>query len=203
MVNIMKRKQKRKWLSAHKKIVALGISISGILLVWLIYDVTSLLIQNYTANQNSTLLMKDTLVRAAENLKKDVPVDPKTGDLYFPESRLYLPNPKSNLKFIYEWHPAERGSQEELSISILPIPGTSSLYAAIGFDGVVAASPKLQACGRGITLSYSKSTGGYADLGQLKKMINLQNGKELYLFQEKACPDLDEVVDILSKVTPY
>lgn len=198
----MKKKIKKNWFLAHKKITVLVLGFSLALLTGLYFVAAKLAYVNDAANQASMVQVRELIVMAVENLKKDVPVDAKTGDLYFPESKLYVPNPKSNLRLTYAWYSADDGSQEELSVSLSQVPGTTGLYSAKNMDEMFNAVPKLQSCSRGVKLLNSKTTGDNPS-GQLKKVVTLQNGKELYLYVEKDCSELDEVVDLLSGIRSY
>lgn len=201
--NTRKRKEKN-WVLTHKKIATLAFGISISLLVGLYFIAAKVVYVNDAANQASMVQVRELIVMAVENLKKNVPVDPKTGDLYFPESSLFLPNPKSSMKLTYAWYPADESSssQDELSVSLLQVPGTTNLYSARNIDEMFRAVPKLQSCSRGVKLLPSKTTDDNY-LGQLKKVVALQNGKELYMYAEKDCPELDEVVDLLSNIRSY
>ncbi len=198
----MKKKTKKNFFLAHKKITALLSGVALVLLVGFSFLAAKIVYISDAANQASIAPIRELLIMAAENLKKDVPVDAKTGDLYFPESKLFLPNPKSNLKLTYAWYPAADGSQEELSVSLSQVPGITDLYSARNTDEIFRSVPKLQSCSRGVKLLHNKTNNDDSS-GQLKKAVVLQNGKELYMYTEKDCPELDEVVDLLSNIQSY
>lgn len=198
----MKKKQKKKLVPGSKKIILLAVLIPAVLLVCL-YSATFIIHYDNTVKRIEASVIANLMTDAVSNLKKDVPVDHMTGDLYFPESRLFLLNPKSDLKLTYEWHPAIGDSQEDLSVSLSPTPRAIDLYSASNVEEVFAAVPRLQACGRGVQILYNKATSDDTVLGQLKKVVKLQNGKDIYMYTEKECPHLDELLDLLSKVKSY
>jgi hypothetical protein len=50
------------------------------------------MVRNNTALELARIVpMRDLLVRAIDGIKMDAPIDPKTGDAYFPPTKLYLP----------------------------------------------------------------------------------------------------------------
>jgi hypothetical protein len=156
-----------------------------------------------TANQSGISNVRELILLAVRGAKKDAPVEPKTGDIYFPESKLFLPNPHMVLPLTYVFdEDAVSGPIENLSISTYPVRGSEGLYTAQNNEELFAAVPKLQACSRGIKLSYEQFPISDTD-DALQHTIHLSNGKTLYMYLEKACPDLKEAADALQAIQAY
>jgi hypothetical protein len=198
----MKKHIKKNWLSTHKKTTALVVGVVLVLAAGFYFAAAKIDYINGAADQSSAASIRELILMASQDLKKDVPVEPKTGDLYFPESRLFLPNPKTTLKLTYAWAPPAEGVREELSVSFVQIPGASELYSARNVHELFETVPKLQSCTRGIKLVYDKFPAD--DLSnQLKHVVKLNNGKELYIYVEKDCPELNKAADLLTNIRAY
>ena len=198
----MKKKSSR-WSS--QKLVGLGV-----LLVVLIALATGACLvtqkvryYNAAANQANMVGIRELVLLAVRGLKKDAPVDARTGDVYFPESHLFLPNPKMALPLTYMFDTGDiTDSQGELSISTYPVFGTTELYSAKDAKDMFAAVPKLQACSRGIKLVYKQYPANDSH-NLLKHTVLLSNGKTLYIYVEKDCPNLNLTADLLQRIQSY
>jgi hypothetical protein len=156
------------------------------------------------ADQASIVPIRELILQAVEGLKKDAPVEARTGDVYFPESRLYLPAPDTTAQLTYGYFKGDDATQspEELSVSTDPVGGSSALYSAWNMEDLFERVPKLQACGRGVKLVYEKYT---ADEGQneLKHTVRLANGRDIYVYLEKDCPELSATADLFKNIRSY
>lgn len=148
--------------------------------------------------KGSVLAVTELIVRAAEDLKADAPVEAKTGDVYFPQARLYVPAPAEPLRLTYAYDPTEK----VLSVSSRGIFGrkAAKLYQTNTVKDSFEHVPELQACQRGVSVAYTQISGRAKDL---KHTARLQNGNDLYMYAEAACPDLEEVITVLKNVQSY
>lgn len=158
---------------------------------------------NQTADLAATVSIRQLILQAVEGLKTDAPIDPKTGDTYFPQAKLYLPNSASSTKLTYAYD-ASAVHGEELSVSNRSVfnQNAVNLYAAKNVPEVMAAVPKLQACSRGVKLMYNKIVAENQE-NELKATVKLSNGNDLFIYVEKACPELHETAELLKNVQAY
>ena len=155
------------------------------------------------ANQAIVVQPRKLVLSAIRGLSMNAPVEPRTGDVYFPESRVYLPNPKNNTTFIYNVNVNDNDNpQEELNISTYPVRGTVALYTATNIDKMFNAVPKVMACSRGIRLVYKKYPDTNAEY-QLKNTLRLENGRELYIYLNKDCLELSDVAEMFNNIKSY
>jgi hypothetical protein len=152
--------------------------------------------------QSEIVSIRELIIRAAEAVKTNAPLDPKTGDIYFPQAKLYLPNESSFLKLMYAYDDTNN-TGPELSISNRNVfeQNIAKLYSAQDIKELFAGVPKLQSCQRGVTLAYSQLSSDSDRV--LKDTVQLNNGKTLYLHAESTCPDLDETIELLKGVKAY
>ncbi|MGB4759554.1 MAG: hypothetical protein WBP26_05880 [Candidatus Saccharimonadales bacterium] len=146
---------------------------------------------------------RELVISAVRAVKKDAPVDAKTGDIYFPEYRLYIPNPGMVLPLTYL---ADEGnvsdSQGELSVSTWPVFGSTSVYMTQTTNELFDAVPKLQACSRGVKIVSHKYPASDTQ-NQFKHEVRLNNHKTVYIYVEKACPELNPLADKLANIKAY
>jgi hypothetical protein len=155
------------------------------------------------ADQASITQVRELIILAVRGLKKDAPVDYKTGDVYFPESRLFLPNPGLPLTITYLYDKGDvTNSQSELSVSTYPVRGTETLYTARNNDELFAAVPKLQACSRGIKIVHQHFSRDDTQ-NELKHTVRLSSGKDVFVYLEKECPELSETADLFKNLRAY
>ncbi len=135
--------------------------------------------------------------------KKDVPIDPKTGDLYFPESRLFVPNPKSHLTLTYQWHGEGESPEGELSVSTKPVPEIHKIYLAKNQKELSDILSKVLSCSRGVKISYQELTSDMETVNKLMHTVSLKNGKVAYVYVEESCTELETVAEILKNLQSY
>ncbi len=158
---------------------------------------------NQAADQANIVEIRELVLLAIRGLKKDAPVDPRTGDVYFPESGLYLPNPHMTLPFTYLWDTGDvTNAQSQLSISTYPVFGTTRLYTARNNMELFAAIPAVQACSRGIKVVTQKFAQDDTQ-NVLKHTVHLDNGKDVYIYLEKDCPQLATTADALANIRSF
>ena len=199
----MKPKEATGW-RTKKLALWIAVAVLAILVVaGVALGVRKITYYNQAANQAGLVEIRELILLAVRGLKKDAPVDPRTGDIYFPESKLYLPNPGIPLPITYLYDKGDvTNSQSELSVSTYPVRGTEKLYTATNQYELFAAVPKLQACSRGIKLVYQKFPSSDTQ-NELKSTVRLSNGKDLYVYVEKDCPDLNETANLFKNIRAY
>jgi hypothetical protein len=198
----MKKQSKKPKYWAKKKIIAVMLAII-LVLSGAVLGIQKARYYNDTANQANIVQIRELILLAVQGLKKNAPVEPHTGDIYFPESKLYLPNPNITLPLTYLDDKGDvTNSQGELSVSTFPVRGTEALYSASNVDELFKAVPKLQACSRGIKLVYEKFP--QDDMQNLlKHTVHLENGRDLYVYLEKDCPVLSDTADLFQNIKSY
>lgn len=190
-----------------KKSVVLAVIVALVMFVLigglLLFSVLKVRYYNEAANQAGLVQVRELILLAVRGVKKDAPVDARTGDVYFPESKLYLPNPGMTLPLTYLYDKGDVANfQVELSVSTYPVRGTEALYIARNQENLFAAVPKLQSCSRGIKLVYQRFSNNDIE-NELRHTVLLNNGKELYVYLEKDCPELKETADLFKNISAY
>lgn len=156
------------------------------------------------AEMAETVPIRELVLQAAEQLKTDAVVDPQTGALYFPEAKLFIAQNQPIFGGL-TYDITFGQSESELSISSRGVFSQASvpLYTAKNTEEVFKAIPKLQACWRGIRLVYAPiAAEDSADI-ELSQTVRLNNGKDLYLYTEKGCPELNDVAIGLKNIQAY
>jgi hypothetical protein len=154
--------------------------------------------------ESSALVVSELLLKAAEGTKTPAPLDPKTGDIYFPHAGLYLPaQPDTSLQLTYSYTPGgwTEGAGPTLAVSSKAIFGQSAykVLTASSSNEVFKHVPKLQACQRGVQLEYVKRTFSVEPIN----VIHLNNGKDLFMYTEPLCSELSELYDVLKTIQAY
>jgi hypothetical protein len=199
----MKKQTKKSKIHWQKKTVILATMLILLGMVGSTLGVQKALEYKGTADRANLVEIRELILLAVRGVKKDAPVDARTGDIYFPESRLYLPNPGMALPLTYLQDTGDiADSQSELSISTYPVRGTEALYMAKNQTDLFSKVPKLQACSRGIKVVHQQFPSSDTT-NILKHTVHLQNGHDVYIYLEKACPELDSVADTLVNLRSY
>lgn len=187
----------------QKKIVALAVILILLIGAGAAVGIQKVRDYNDAADQAHRVEIRELILLAVRGVKKDAPVDARTGDIYFPESRLYLPNPGMALPLTYLQDTGDiADAQSELSISTYPVRGTTNLYTARNQTELFAAVPKLQACSRGVKVVHQQFPRSDTT-NILKHTVHLQNGHNVYIYLEKGCPELNSVADSLANLRTY
>lgn len=198
----MKKQTKKQVLWTKKKIITLLV-LAVVLMAGSVYGYAWGRYYKNVASQASISQIRELILLAVRGVKKDAPVDPETGDIYFPESKLYLPNPSNALPFTYLFDKGDvSDSQSQLSISTYPVRGTEKLYIAKNSTELFDAVPKLQACSRGIKMVYEKFPSTDTQ-NTLKETVAVNSGKELFIYVEKDCPELNELAALFKNIKSY
>lgn len=154
-----------------------------------------------TLNQSAIEPLRELILSAARGSKKNAPVEAKTGDIYFPESRLFLPNPGIPVAITYAASIEDgTGFASGINVSTYPVWGSTQLYSANNSERLYEAMPKFQACLRGISVVYSPVAD---EQTELKQTVTLGNGRVAYVYQEKNCPELNDLADSFKNLQSY
>lgn len=195
-------KNKKQWLNNHKKLVVLIAATVALIAVTSYIISGKIIYAKQSLDQVSIVQIRQLIITAIDGLNKDAPVEAKTGDVYFPESRLYVPNPRSAIKLVYNWQPASDNTPEQLSVTLSQVPGTTQLYSSNNMTELFNTVPKVQACSRGVKVLKVEAP-ATNDIGELKKTFSLDDGSTVYLYSEDACPEMSQVVEVLTKLRTY
>ena len=175
-------------------VLAATILVTGVALGWSYFQRL-----NVAASQAEITPIRELLIEAVRNTKVDAPIDPKTGDVYFPTARLYLQNASSYTRLTYAYNP-EDGADLTIADKTVLDRGIASLYSVQDFYELFTKLPYLQACQRGVTVTY----GQLNEPGkELRQTVKLNNGKTISLYTEQACPELNETVTLLKNLKAY
>jgi len=145
--------------------------------------------------------IRELIIRAADGLKANAPVEAKTGDIYFPQARLYVPAPDHPVQLTYAYDASTPEAVLSVSDRAVFNAMTAQLYGAPNVTAVFDKVPELQACQRGIDVSYKNTPSEKSKV--LKATVPLANGKTVYLFAEDACPQLATTVTLLKGLQAY
>lgn len=147
--------------------------------------------------------VRDLIVQANRGLVIDAPRDPMSGDTYFPEARLRLAAGENMQQLQYFYWPSVGGSTAELHITNRNVVNQkiAQLYAMPDTTQMFERVPGMQACTRGVTISFAQLTD--TPEMQLKHVVSLAADKSAYLYLDNGCPELSELVDQLKGVTAY
>ncbi|HSX29520.1 MAG TPA: hypothetical protein VLE73_03090 [Candidatus Saccharimonadales bacterium] len=184
--------------------VTCAVLVGGILLITGTFMLV-LCTAQYRQNSDlaATSVTRDLIIRAAAGTKTDAVIEAKTGDVYFPQAKLYVPNNPELTDLTYEYD-ANGPNGPELDVSSRGVfeRYASRLYNANNTTQLFERIPKLQACQRGITAIY-KPLDSNDKQHVLQQTTDLGNGKMLYVYSEKACPELIETADALKDIASY
>lgn len=146
--------------------------------------------------------IRELILAATSNLGVDAPVEPRTGDVYFPQAKLYLPASTAldGISFKYAWDNESR----ELAIVNKLVYGSASakLIQAANVEDLFANVPELQACSRGVIVSRDKAS-STTNGRVLRQTVQLANGDVVYLSSEDACPPNTETAKLLNELRSY
>ncbi len=155
-----------------------------------------------TLNYASADSIRTLILQAAKNVVKDAPVEAKTGDIYFPEAKLYLPLPDSYVDLGYRI-PVDNSGGLHIADRLVLANREAHILSAQNVDEVFERIPKFQACSRGVFLTYNQEKPNEIYEPELKQTIRLSNGKTLYAYIEKGCQENSGTALLLTQIRPY
>ncbi len=135
--------------------------------------------------QNNSSLA-ELIIQAVDALNQDVPIDPRTGVVYINEAKLTLPaQPQEVGPLVYSYERANEDFKPILHIARkydISRSKSALLVNNQSLEKTFNAVPHLQACSRGVTISF--------DTKNLSKTVEskvLSNGKTVYFSTEPLC----------------
>ena len=199
----MAKTKSKKLVSKYRRI-SIGIPILAIILIVGFSGYWEIIRYKINRDQIEMVTTRELIISAIDNLNQPAVKDPKTGDLYFPPSKLYLPytNDHSRFVLVYSYYDFDP-NDIEFTISNRFVLGNaqSKLYTAQNISKLFDELPQAQACARGLRITYEK----LSDESNLKlnHSFVLNNGKMLFIYSEKACPQLDSTAEMLKNLRSY
>jgi hypothetical protein len=164
----------RKWPIVAGAVLVIAVS-SG-LLYW----------HHQRQGDNDITEIRELILMAVEGLSVPAPVDARTGDVYFPPAKLYLPTTQVLPQITYGYEP----ESQTLRVSTKQVVSAtgSKLYSAHNNEQLFALVPKLQACSRGLLLS--------PDTQQDSSLVHIgdttvRDGRTLHVYNERQCNELN------------
>lgn len=175
-------------------------------LVLLVVVLTVIVYALYRPIVDNPTTVRTALVESLKELNHPAAVDAKTGDVYFPEAKLYLPRGDKVLdEYFYTYYDRRTGVGEGHELSIVSKSvmqrAISSLYGARDSVGVFNKMPHAQACARGILLTD-------APLAQLdgRKLDHRQtsvDGRVWYVYTSPKCSELVDIAPEIRQLQSY
>lgn len=159
---------------------------------------------------NDTSTVTNLIINATSKMHKPVPVEAKTGNLYFPDAKLFLPPAELNMQVKYS--NISDGKTPELQVTtnqIVDLASNKLLSAQRSstdpqkqIDNVFDEVPSLQACTRGVQIFFSPQK--VESPVQFKGSKKLANSKKLYFYLDSTCKeDLTQLLDYLKQAQSY
>jgi len=181
--------------------------IVGIILIILVAAGTGLKIWYFdrfsrAADSAEMTSIRELTIQAVKQTKTEAVRDPKTGDFYFPEAKLFLPNQNVD-SLTYDVSLTNNATELSVSTEAVVNRAVAKLYGAQNIQEMFKVLPHLQACQRGMKLVYTPLTTAEQDNNELVQTVTLGNGKTLYIYLEKGCPELRSTADALKNLRAY
>jgi hypothetical protein len=154
-------------------------------------------------HDNDGVTLSTFIVRAVENLNRPLAVDPMTNKQYIPAARLVLPPPpaSNNVRPVYSYTPATADwPDEELQLadySAIESATTPIISERYNPEAMLDKVPKLQACARGVRITFKDIKDYPAVATKL-----LKNGKTAYFHTEELCNN-PELLDYAKQIDSY
>lgn len=162
-------------------------------------------IQTYdmAAKQAGLVSIRELIIRGIEATLKNVPLDHKTGDAYFPEAKLYLPYDENTGTLTYFYF--KDAETEQLTVSSSGVLDTqiSRLYSANDIDELFEHVPKAQACSRGVTLQKAGSADDIGSSNQLVDSVDFSDGQTWQIYLANDCSELSDLANLLKNIRKY
>jgi hypothetical protein len=186
-------------------LVMLPLALAGLVFTVALLTVT---FQYYgkSAEKAQSEPIRDFMIAEINEGMADAPVDAKSGDIYFPEFRMYLPRPAQRdeqlrLKYTFfsdgsgpakEFHVTDRKVLSRLSNGLRSAPNLNTVWDTV---------PHLQACASGLTVSEQRHDEPSGP--ELKHVVKLDDGRTVYIYLDQTCTELTTLTDRLANLKSY
>lgn len=163
---------------------------------------------NYNSNQIAVTQERELQLPAIKLQKIPLPMDAKTGDFYISELKLMLPAKDEDLRLNYGHLPSVSSDYGKYDVSVSSdfvfARAAGGVYAAQDMDTLFKALIPLQACQRGVRIIEVQTQELTANpMLELKATVDVGNDRTIFLYSEKLCPDLEDVVYRLKNLRAY
>jgi hypothetical protein len=173
--------------------------VPSVLAILVVAAIVQSLLIAYLLYQNRILdnaRISSLIQQAADGLNQPVSKDPRSGEVFISEARLTLPPVPAQLgQIVYSYSGPYANFQPFLRLArqnSISSSASQLLAGGASVEKTFSAVPKMQACTRGITVSYAdyaEQTGQPGPTAAGKKVLS--NGKTVYFFTEPLCPEPD------------
>jgi hypothetical protein len=157
---------------------------------------------NQTRHLAGMTAVRELVIQSARQTKADAVRDAKSGDIYFPEAKLFLPNQNVG-RLTYNVSPGEDTTDISVSNEAVFNQMATKLYNTSNMEEMFKQLPHLQACQRGIKVMHAPMDTAELSANDLTGTIKLNNGGSLYIYLEKSCPELKTTADALKGLQAY
>jgi hypothetical protein len=154
------------------------------------------------SRQSAVSSMGQSVVSTVWDTTRPAPIDPKTGDMYFPEAKHYLPAEIGSSPVVYSYSEDEAGPILRISTKEAISIFEARVLSAYDIDEVFLFLPRLQACARGVQLFGSAEQAQDYGVNWLEDEI-MVGEKTYFMYTEPSCPHLTNVVERVRKLQPY
>lgn len=156
------------------------------------------------------LVIRSMVFSAVDGLRKSSPVDFRTGDNYFPEARIFVPNNQLAHTLLYSYTPASKSDSgeifdEELTVTSESIMSRSKLpiMSAEGIGSVFEFIPQMQACNRAFVIKFVDTKPQFSET-TLQAKASLDDGRTAYIFKDVGCKvDTNDLQSALLKARSF
>lgn len=210
MAFIFKKQQKSRQKLTNRQQKLLVVLILALILFsaliwagWMTSQVNSL------NNEAQVDKLRQSVLLASKFGKIPIPVEAKTGDLFLAQERLYIPaNKDEEMRLTYGYLPSISSDYGNYDVSVssdfVYTSSASKLFLVNNLDEFYKAMPEFQACVRGVRLIENPTPQVTNDTSlALRETVAVGNGRTVYVYAEKACPHLDDVVYHLKNLKAY
>lgn len=145
------------------------------------------------------------------------PVDYKTGDIYVPEAKLRLARPERAASLTYVYSGAGSSTVTTSSGQTEPVELVEQLKVidqrvmnklvataedASGEDRLNERN-HLTRCGQGVSVVFDSDSRPALYDAKLYKLTRLSNGKSMYVYFDRLCPEFRQTAELLSQAQPF
>jgi hypothetical protein len=174
-------------------------------LVWAGWQTNRL---NYVYDQTTINTVREQALLTARLSKTPVPIDAKSGELFFAQEKLYLPAKDEERRLNFGYLPSTSTNAGEWDLSVSSdfafMIGANKVYGATDTNQLYRAIAELDSCQRGVRV-VEKRTPTLDNESTLvfKRSVAVSDTRTVYLYADKGCSNLDDVVYQLQSLKAY